>query len=335
MANEAPSRVADFYRDIGCKVYPVSWTRSPVDAGNIAAIRELKKIIHNGNYDIVHCHTPIAAVCTRLVCRPLRKDGMKVIYTAHGFHFYNGAPLKNWLLFYPVEKLCAHWTDVLVTINKEDHERAKRKLKVESILYVPGMGVDVKRFSDTVVDRTMKRKELGIPEDAFLLLSVGELNTNKNHRIVIRALGELKDPNIHYMIAGQGTLRDALPELARECGVEKQVHILGQREDIAELNKTADVNVFPSLREGFGLAAIEGMAAGLPLICADNRGTREYADSDNSIVCRADDVKAFANAISTLNKDPALCRKLGEHGQETAKRFDTGKVNPLLHELYK
>ena len=114
-------KLPDCYREWGCKIYPISCTRSPFNKGTIAAIKEIRKIVREGDYDIVHCHTPIAAMCTRLACRKLRKNGLKVFYTAHGFHFYKGAPLKNWLLYYPIECLCAHWTDTLITINREDH----------------------------------------------------------------------------------------------------------------------------------------------------------------------------------------------------------------------
>lgn len=137
--NETTSKVPDCYREWGCQIYQISCTRSPFNKGNIDAIRQIRKIAADGSYGIVHCHTPIAAMCTRLACRKLRKSGLKVFYTAHGFHFYKGAPLKNWLVYYPIEWLCAHWTDVLITINKEDFELAKKKMKAKRVEYVPGV----------------------------------------------------------------------------------------------------------------------------------------------------------------------------------------------------
>ena len=307
--------------------------RSPLSKSNLEAVKELKKIVFENHYDIVHCHTPIAGVCTRLACKSFRKNGLKVIYTAHGFHFYKGAPIKNWLVYYPIEKYCSRFTDVLITINREDYALAKKKMKAQKTEYVPGVGIDVDKFRNTVVDRTAKRKELGIPENAFLLFSVGELNANKNHQIVIRALAQLNDSNIHYMIAGKGDLHDELICLANRLGVAKQVHLLGYRKDVAELYKTADVDAFPSIREGLGLAAIEGMAAGLPLVCSDNRGTKEYAiNGKGALVCNS--INDFVSAIDRLHTDPRLKEKLCQTGSKRVERFSTVAVSLEMRRIY-
>lgn len=326
--------VPDCYTEWGCKIFRLSCSRSPLNKGNINAFKELSEIVSNGGYDIVHCHTPIAGAVTRLACRKYRKDGLKVIYTAHGFHFYKGAPLKNWLIYYPIEKFCSHFTDVLITINHEDYELAKKKMRAKRVEYVPGVGIDVDKFANTVVDRTAKRRELGIPEDAFLLLSVGELNENKNHQIVIRALAELQNQNVHYMVAGEGPLHDFLLDLAQELKVADQVHLLGFRNDVAELYKTADVDVFPSNREGLGLAAVEGMVAGLSLICSDNRGTREYAkNGENAVVC-SNSVAEYASAIDKLYRNESLRIDYGNHGATTAHSFNVASINDLMMKIY-
>ena len=333
--NEDEYKVDTLYHELGCNIFQVDFSRSPLNKGNLKAFKQLKKLVSENHYDIVHCHTPVAGTITRLACRENRKGGLKVIYTAHGFHFYKGAPLKNWLLYYPIEKFCSRFTDVLITINHEDFELAKKKMKTKRIEYVPGVGVDVDKFANTVVDRAAKRRELGIPEDAFLLLSVGELNENKNHQIVIQALAELKNPNIHYMIAGKGPLHDYLLDLAKDSGVEKQVHLLSYRNDVAELYKTADVDVFPSIREGLGLAAVEGMAAGLPLICADNRGTREYAvHNENAIVCQHGNVKEFGSAILKLNHSRDIAMNFGNKGKKMAAHSSGDAVNHDMIKIY-
>ena len=268
-----------------------------------------------------------------MACKKLRKTGVKVFYTAHGFHFYKGAPLKNWLIFYPIEKFCSRFTDTLITINSEDYELAKKKMKAKCIEYVPGVGVDVDKFKNAVVDKAAKRRELGIPENAFLLLSVGELNENKNHQIVIHELVQLRNSNIHYLIAGEGPLHDDLIKLSEDLDVKQQVHVVGFRNDVEQLYKTADVNVFPSIREGFGLAAIEGMAAGLPLICSDNRGTREFAeDGVNAIVCKT--IDDYKDAISRLCADQNVILKLKENGIIRAQQFSTDYINQLMLKVY-
>ena len=192
-SNITQSPIPSYYTEWGCKIFPIECARSPINIGNIKAILHIKKIVEENHYDIVHCHTPVAAACTRIACSTARKKGTKVIYTAHGFHFYTGAPLKNWILYYPVEKICSYWTDIIITINTEDYERAKKNFSAANIKYVPGVGIDVEKFENTTIDVEKKRRQIGIPADAFCLLSVGELNNNKNHQIVIKALANIKE----------------------------------------------------------------------------------------------------------------------------------------------
>ena len=330
--NEKNSKVPACYREWGCTVYQIDTSRSPVDRGNMKAIGQIKRLAESGKYDIVHCHTPIAAICTRLACRKVRKSGTKVFYTAHGFHFYKGASLKNWLMYYPAEKLCARFTDVLITINKEDYALAQKKMKAKRVEYVPGVGIDLNKFGQVTVDKAAKRKELGIPADAILLLSAGELNTNKNHETVIRAIADL---DVYYIIAGEGDLREHLQGVIGELGLTERVKLLGFRTDVAELYKAADICVFPSFREGLGMAAIEGMACGLPLVAADNRGTRDYCSHGvNGLVCQPSDIAAFTDAIKRLSTDSCLCLKMAEANAETVKRFDVIQVNEQMDRLY-
>lgn len=288
----------DLYNVLGCTAYQIDFSRSPLSLDNIKAYGQLKKIMEKGDYDIVHCHTPNASVITRLVCRKFRKkNGLKVFYTAHGFHFYKGSPKLNWMIYYPIEKFCSRFTDKLITINQEDYKLAKDKFKAKEVHYVPGVGIDLSKFENVQVDRNAKRREIGVPEDSFLLLSVGELNENKNHQIIIKALAKLNNPKIHYAIAGVGDKREYLIDLANELGISEQVHLLGYRKDIPELNYSADVFCFPSIREGLGLAAIEAMACGLPVIVAKNRGTVDLSDANVNVFFHPFDIDACCRAI--------------------------------------
>ena len=333
--NETTSPVAECYREWGCRVFPISTSRSPLKWGNVKAIGEIRRLVLAEGYDIVHCHTPIAAVCTRLACKKARKKGTRVIYTAHGFHFYKGAPRKNWMIYYTAEKLCARHTDVLITINREDYDLAQRKLKAKRVEYVPGVGVDVERFRSARADRNAKREELGIPADAFLAVSVGELNQNKNHETVLRALAECGVERIHYAVAGVGNKREELLALAESLGVGDRFHLLGYRSDVAEIYHAADACVFPSIREGLGLAAIEGMACSLPLIVSDNRGTRDYSENgENALVCSWNSVTEFAAALRMLEGDGALCRRMGEKNVEIAPKFDQAVAMRKMREIY-
>lgn len=327
--NHAVVPVQDYYSEWGCKVYQISCTRSPFNKGAIGAIKEIKEIVIENKYDIVHCHTPVAAMCTRLACRKARKNGTKVFYTAHGFHFYKGAPLKNWLLYYPVEKICAHFTDVLITINQEDYSLAQKKMKAKRIEYVPGVGIDLTKFGQVSVDKDTKRKELGIPEDAKLLLSVGELNENKNHETVIRAI---KDLDLYYIIAGKGELQEYLQNVIDELGLTERVKLLGFRTDVAELYQAADVYILPSIREGLNVSIMEAMASGLPVVCGRIRGNTDLIGEKGGDLFEphsVDECKKAVNAV--LSRDyEQMCK----WNFKKVQTMSVEEINIQMKELY-
>ena len=325
IACSAAETVPALYTELGCSVFPLSCSRSPLKTGNLKAVREIRKIASDGHYDIVHCHTPIAAACTRLACRKLRKNGLRVIYTAHGFHFFKGAPLKNWLIYYPVEKFCARFTDVLVTINQEDYDRAKTKFKAGRIEYVPGVGVDIERYRNTAIDRDAKRKELGVSPDDRLILSVGELNENKNHVSVILALGllpEAERARTVYAVAGVGDSEPLRAQTAKANGV--RLLLLGYRKDCHELYKAADLYIHPSYREGLPVAVIEALASGLPVTGADTRGIRDLVTEAGGEVFPAGDIEKIA---AILSKD---CPK----PNSDMSRYSVAEVNRRMKDIY-
>ena len=318
--NDTGSQVDDFYREIGCNIITLSCSRSPFKKGNFKAIKEIRALVKTNKYDIVHCHTPIAAMCTRLACRKFRKKGLKVVYTAHGFHFYKGAPLKNWLIYYPIEKLCSYFTDVLITINREDYDLAKRKLKAKKIEYVPGVGIDIDRFMGVEVDKETKRREIGVPKDATMILSVGELNENKNHKVVINAISKIENESIYYVIAGEGNLRGSLINLAKQLGVDNKVILLGYRRDVVELCKSADMYIHPSYREGLPVALMEAVACGIPCMASNIRGCNDLLS--NSLFA-PNDVNAIIDII-----------KSGGEKAYIDSRFSKDSVNAKLMEIY-
>lgn len=315
--------------------YDIPFSRSPFSTDNLKAYLQLKRLVRENHYDIVHCHTPNAAVMTRLACKGIRKNGTKVIYTAHGFHFFKGAPRKNWLVYYPVEWLCAHWTDILITINKEDYTLAKKKMKAGKVKYVPGVGVDTKKYKNLKIDRKEKRTEIGIPEDAFFLLSVGELNDNKNHATIVKAIAKLHNPNIYYVIAGRGSAEGTLVRLAESEGIQNNFILLGYRDDIPDLNYAADVFCFPSKREGLGLGAVEAMLSGLPIVTSNVHGINDYSqDGVTGYKCAPMDVDGFAKAIDKLYKDPELRAKMGTYNRKYAEKYDVRKIIKRIGDIY-
>lgn len=284
--------------------YDIPFERFPIKKENIKAYKLLKELIEEEQFDIIHCHTPVGAMLSRLAARDARANGTKVIYTAHGFHFYTGAPLINWMLYYPVERWLAHYTDVLITINKEDYERAK-KFKARQVEYIPGVGIDVDKFSPNPCDRDKKRQELGINSDDIVLLSVGELNENKNHRLIIELLPYLKN-NIFYVICGKGPLMEEYINLANKLGIQKRLKLMGYVNDTPNYYRIADLFVFPSKREGLPVSIMEAMASGLPIIATDIRGSRDLlGDSSNVLFSLDDDRDYIIKSINKLLKNRA------------------------------
>ena len=279
-------------------------------------------------YTFMHCHSPIGAAVGRVVAK---KNHVKTIYTAHGFHFFTGAPKKNWILYYPVEKILANLTDVLVTINTEDYKRAEKKLHAKKMYYVPGIGIDLDKFKGVSINREEKRRELGVTDQEVLLLSIGELNENKNHKIVIDAIEKVKDFRIRYMIAGKGKEADNLRRKANEEDVN--LTLLGFRTDIAELLYASDIFVLPSIREGLNVSLMEAMASSLPCICSDIRGNQDLIEDSGGIRVNPYDIDGFANAIhKMINEDT---EKYGEFNADKIQNFSLVTVNELMKKIYK
>lgn len=334
--NDGKTPVQDIFRKYGCNIRHISCSRSPLDRGNITAVSELKKIIKNGNYDIVHCHTPIAAVCTRLACKKERKKGTSLFYTAHGFHFYHSAPLKNWILYYPIEWLCSWWTDVLITINQEDYNRAKKRLHAKKTVYIPGVGIDIDQFKKGTIDIEKKRAELGLQDEDIMLLSVGELSARKNHEIVIRALHELENPHVKYFICGEGELEQYLGDLIWKLGMKNKVKLLGYRTDISELCQSADLFIFPSRQEGLPVALMEAIACKTPVICSKIRGNtdlvRDYLFNGNDVQALT---KIFEGVVTTRESIHAVMGDSVKKNYERLKIFDLRNVSEEMRKLYR
>ena len=280
------------------KIYEVNLYRNPLKLGNIKGFFQLRKIIREGHYDLIWTNEPVMGVMTRLAAKLPGGRATRVMYMAHGFHFFDGAPLKNWLLFYPIEWTLSWLTDVLITINHEDFARAAKHFHAKRLEYVPGIGIDIKKFSGVELLASKKRQKLGIPMNAKILLSVGELNANKNHEIVLRALAALDDSDIFYIIAGEGGCRNMLEGLARGLGISDRVKLLGFCANVSELYHTADAYIHPSLREGLPVSVMEAMASGLPIVCSNIRGCKDLVDEN----CTFDphDVNSVKNKIQAI-----------------------------------
>lgn len=324
----------DKLKDAGVILHNIAFARSPFSWDNFGAYKQLKNIIDDGNFDLIHCHTPTASMMTRLVARKVRKQGCTVMYTCHGFHFHNAAPKKNWILYYPVEKFLSRLTDYIVTINHEDFERAK-SFHCNKVRYIPGVGVDLKRIHDCRIDKEAYKLSLGLQSDAIMVLSIGEIIERKNHEVIIRALAEIKNNNIYYLICGKGPLKEHLEKLAEGLDLSNQVKFLGFRKDIPELCNTADISAFPSRIEGLGLAGIEAMAAGVPLVSSDVHGILDYVkNGETGYAINPDDVHGFAVAIRTLAEKQSLRASMATKCRKAVEPFDLKNALRVMWNIY-
>ena len=290
--------------------YHTSWKRNPFSLATIKGIKELREIINKNGYDIIYCHTPVGGAVARMASVSARKKGTRVVYFSHGFHFYKGAPLVNWVVYYPMEKLFARYTDVIITINQEDYSNAKKKLKCKEVYLLDGMGVDICSFRnvDKKTERSRLRKELNIPDDAWVMIYLAELIPNKNQKMLLEALKEVlvEYPFTYLVLAGIDHNNGKTQKYARDIGVEKNVRFLGWRSDKEALYALADICTASSIREGFGLNLVEALASGIPVVATRNRGHETIiSNGRNGFLVEVGQSKTMAELIiHTLKEQP-------------------------------
>ncbi|MGI6195861.1 MAG: glycosyltransferase family 4 protein [Eubacteriales bacterium] len=324
--------------EYGIHIHHLDLARSPYSRHNITAYKQLVNLIKKEEIDCVHCNTPVGGILGRLAAK---KCGVKkVIYQAHGFHFYKGAPKKNWLLYYPIEKWLAHYTDALITINQEDYEIAKSRFKLRNngkVYYVPGVGIDLKQYNFENVDdiRAKLRNEICLGEDATLCISMGDLIPRKNYSVAISAIGQLKEkyPQLHYAICGKGPELENLTKLAQECGVSDRVHFLGFRTDIKDLLKAADVFLFTSLQEGLPRSTMEAMASGLPIACSRIRGNTDLIDEGKGGVL-FDPENAEECAVSLDKLLSSDMNAMSRYNLDKINEFSLDAASATMTEVY-
>ena len=316
--------------------HKISFERSPFKLNNLKAIKDLKKVINEEQFDIIHCHTPMGSVVTRIAAMKARKNGTRVIYTAHGFHFYKGAPILNWCLFYPVEKWLSAYTDTLITINKEDYELAKKKFKkCKDIQYIPGIGVDENKFNVNM-DESEKRKfkaSLGIQETDFVLTCVARLDKNKNQGFLIDVTRELlkKYNNIHLLLVGPDELNGEYQKESED--VKDNIHFLGFREDIPKILKITNVSLSSSFREGLPVNILEAICAGIPVVATNCRGNRDLiTNGENGYLIEINDKENFAKAIESiyLKKDNLMIEK----NKQEASKYELTSILEKMKKIY-
>lgn len=318
------------------KIHQIDFERSPLHLQNIKAFKQLINLMRKEKFDIVHCNTPVGGVYGRVAAKICGIK--KVIYQAHGFHFYKGASKLNWLVYYPIEKILAHLTDALITINFEDYNISKKfKLRNRGkSYYVPGVGFDIEANKKINASNTKIREKLGLSIDDIVCISAGELNNNKNNIIILEALNMLKNSKIHYLLCGVGNLKEKLFQYSLENNLEKNVHFLGYRDDVKELLKVSDIFIMPSFREGLSRSIMEAMASGLPCVVSNIRGNRDLIENEKGgFLVNPTDSEEFAKKINLLVNNSELREKMKNYNLERIKSFDIKIVEKELEKIYK
>lgn len=313
-------------------------SKNPLAIKNIKAYKQLCEILKNG-YKLIHCHTPIAGVFTRIAANKYRHKGAKVIYTTHGFPFTDRTSKKSWFIYYNIENIMSYFCDAIITINHEDYNNAK-KMHCNNVFIIPSVGLDNEKFKNLKIDRNIYRKKIGIEENDIMILAVGELSVRKNHQIIIKAIAKLPDRDkYNFVICGRAIVNSnidlELKNLAKQLGV--RIKMLGHRADIPEINACADVAVIPSLREGFGMAGVEAMASGVPVIGSNVQGIREYIISEKTgYLCDPIKEKEFAEAIyKIINMDLEKKKVMCSECKAMALNFDVSKSKIEMEKIYK
>lgn len=328
-----PKEDVDHYH---LSVHRLDLVRNPFSFKNFRAYKQMMALLKKEKFDVIHCNTPIGGVLGRLCGK--RAQVPKIIYTAHGFHFYKGAPLINRTLFKWAERWMARYTDALITINQEDYQAAHQfKLRNGgTVYYVPGVGVDPLNGDFPSLDKKALKKSLGIKDEDIVLIAMGDLIKRKNYETSIQAIAKAENPKLHFLICGTGPKLDQLKELTRKLGVDDQVHFLGFRDDVDKLLSISDLFLFTSYQEGLPRSMMEAMTAGLPCIASKIRGNSDLIEEGKGgYLYNPEDSTAFANAINLLANHSDLRKKHSEMNRKTMEQFSVEKVKEFMTNIYK
>lgn len=322
---------------MGVIKHQIDFGRSPFSKQSVKAYFQLKKLIKEEKYDLVHFHTPVASAVGRMAATKAHRLGTKIIYTCHGFHFHKGSSAKDWIIYYPIEKFLSKKTDMIITINREDFGVIE-KFDVAFKEYIPGVGIDYSHIRSVNVDVDRIRKSLSIPDSSFVVLCIGELSARKNQSVLIEAMHILNDDNVYLLLCGAGTKEKEYRDLVKKYSLEKNVLLLGQleHESIIKLCHAVDIGAVPSKIEGLGLAGLEIMSSGKPIIGSAVHGIKDYLiNGETGIAVDFDKPEEYASAINLLAKNKTLRQRYAEMALEKAKEFDIEKSKNKMIACYK
>lgn len=318
--------------------HQIDFDRNPFSKQNIKAFSQLKALLDKEYFDLIHCQSPAGGAITRLAAKKTRKKGTKVVYTAHGLHFFEGSPKKNWLIYYNIEKFLGNYTDCIITINDEDYKNSKEKLKIKDVRHVHGVGIDLDKFKPQAEENKISlRKEYGYKEDDFILIYVGELSYRKNQDMAIDVVNKLKKniPSIKLLLVGTGELKKIYEDKVNTLGVQEHVEFLGYRKDISNLMTLSDMCISTSRQEGLPVNIMEAMATGLPLVVTNCRGNRDLIKHKiNGLVVDINKINQLEEKIVDIYKSNDIRNKFKNNNLEILKKYSLENVEEEMKTIY-
>lgn len=322
----------DELKDMGLVMHEINFARNPLNPKNLKGYKQLIKLVKDEKYDFINCHQPVGGMMGRKVAH---KFHLPCIYTAHGFHFFKGAPLKNNLIFKPIEKHYSRYTDALVTINNEDFNNAK-KMHAKKVYLINGIGIDLGKYKENKnLDKTKLRASVGLNDDDFIVLAVGELNKNKNHIVILEAIKQISNSKIKFVICGQGPRKEEYEKFIKENKLEDRIKLLGFRKDVKDFVQASDIFVMPSLREGLPRSMLEAMAYGKPIVASKIRGCRDLVgNNEGGYLCDPTSVSEFVLSIEKLFSDKNKYNQCSARNKKEVENYSFDKVNKQMIEIY-
>lgn len=316
----------------GLVIHDIPFSRHSLKS-NLRFIKQIKSLIVDTQFDIVHAHTETGGILLRLSMSANQKT--KYIYTAHGMSFYKGSSIKSQIIYRPIERFICKKMDCNIAINKEEYDCLSR-WKRQAAQFVHGAGFDMNSIVNAKVDINKKKAELGIPSDRPLILSVGELNANKNHIVILKAIAKMKKEEQPYLlICGEGEKENELSSFANSVSYRDKLFLPGYRYDMPEIFHIADMFVFPSFHEGLSFALMQAMAVGLPVICSDIRGNNDLIQNNTGgYTVNPNDYEELGICIKSLLNSQALCRRFGNMNKGKIQIYSQEKVMNELKQIY-
>lgn len=322
------------------RVIELPLEKSLVAPGNLKALRFVRHLLRENSYALISTHTALAGAVVRLAVKLNGKGSPwpgrgKVVHTSHGYFFNGGGSLAE-LGYLEAERYLADVTDVLMVMNETDYRLALQYRLGKKVVKIPGMGIDLSRFSPAGPEEKagLKEKAGYRPED-FLIVYAAEMSKRKNQGEMIRAfaLASAREPSMRLILAGDGAWKHEYRKLTGKLGLEDKVNFPGHVQDIAALYKMCDLAAATSKSEGLPFNVMEAMACGLPVVASEVKGHTDLLGEMQCLYGLGQE-KLLRDILLRLYRDNVLRKKLGNENSRRIQAYSLGRVRPIVTNDY-